>query len=77
MLYLNFISHWLSVYEFNMLVTYGDGNYEIYEYTKTKVPIIVEFYNNTSNMHIFTTIHIILKLYVGKQNKIVGIWEKM
>jgi len=55
-----------------MLVSYGDPNCEIYDDTKTKVPIIVEFYNNTSDMHIFTAIHVISKLCAAKQNKKVG-----
>ena len=40
-----------------MLVTHGNPNCEIYDETKTNIPIIVEFYNNTSNMHIFTAIN--------------------
>ena len=50
-----------------MLVSYDDDpNCQIYDDTKTKVRIIVEFYYNTSDMHIFTTIHLIFKIMRGR-----------
>ena len=50
-----------------MLVSYGDDpNCEIYHDTKTKVLIIVEFYYNTSDMHVFTAIHLFFKIMNGR-----------
>ena len=81
MLYLNFISLWRWWYKFNMLVSYGDPNWEIYDDRKAKVPIIVAFCNNTNNMHIFTAIQVISKLSLAKRNKkggnIRNFWEKV
>jgi len=64
-----------------MLVACVDPICEIYEDTKTKVAIIAELYNNTSNMHMFITIQVILKLHTAKKKsrkrqEIVRITEK-
>ena len=55
-----------------MLGSYGTTNCKIYDDTKTKFPKIVDFYNNTSDLQIFTAIHFTLKLHMTKQNKKVG-----
>ena len=43
-----------------------------YDDTKTKASIIVEFYNNKSDVHIFAAIHVSSELHTTKQNKKVG-----
>ena len=56
-------------HKFNMLASRGESNCEKYDDTKTTVPTNVGFYNNTIDMHIFTTIHIISKLPASNQNQ--------
>ena len=71
-MYRNFISHWLWGCKFNMLGSYGATNCKIYDDTKTTFPTIVDFYNNISDIQIFTAIHVTLKLHMAMQNKKVG-----